>query len=184
MAVNEVTYINAGKPKMGGAIFTAPPGTPLPTDSVAALDEAFKCVGYVTDDGVNNNITRNTTDIKAWGGDTVLRLQNDFTDEFGFTLLQANDPDVMAAVFGSDNVSGTPTAGMTLKVNSSAVPAQSWIIDTVLQNGTKRLVIPHGTPVMSGAVEYVDDAAVAYPLTVGALPDTDGNTHYEYTKTI
>ena len=35
---------------------------------------------------------------------------------------------------------------------------------------------------MSGEIKYADADAIVYPITVGALPDEAGNTHYEYTK--
>ena len=48
----DVTKVTAGKPKVGGALFRAPAGTALPTDAVTALAEAYKCLGYVSEDGV------------------------------------------------------------------------------------------------------------------------------------
>lgn len=183
MSTNNTKYINTGKPKIGGAIFTAPLGTALPTDSTSALNSAFKCTGFVTEDGVSDNLTRSTKDIKAWGGDTVMRIQTAFGDEFKWSFLQSNDPEVLAAIFGEGNVTGTPETGMTLKVNSEMVPSRAWVIETVLKDGgTKRVVIPNGTPAMSGEIKYSDQDAIVYPITVGALPDEQGNTHYEYTK--
>lgn len=183
MAINSTDYINAGKPKMGGAIHAAPYGTALPKNSIDKLNEVFACVGFITEDGVSNNISRSATNVKAWGGDTVLRVQTDFGDEFSWGMLQANDIDVLNTTFGADNVSGTLSEGMVLKVNSSEVPQQSFVLDMVLKDGgTKRIVIPNGSLTMSGEVIYADSDAVSYPVTVAALPDSDGNTHYEYTK--
>lgn len=183
MATNNTAYINAGKPKIGGAIFTAPLGTTIPTSADADLAAAFKCTGFVTEDGVSDNMTRSTKDVKAWGGDTVMRIQTAFGDEFKWNFLQTNDPDVLAAIYGEGNVTGTPETGMTLTVNSQDVPNRIWVIDMVLKDGgKKRLVIPNGSATMSGEIKYADSDAVNYPITVGALPDTAGNTHYEYTK--
>jgi hypothetical protein len=183
MSINNTAYINAGKPKIGGAIFTAPLGTAIPTNADAELAAAFKCTGFVTEDGVSDNMTRSTKDVKAWGGDTVMRIQTAFGDEFKWNFLQTNDPDVLAAIYGEGNVTGTPETGMTLTVNSQDVPNRIWVIDMVLKDGgKKRLVIPNGSATMSGEIKYADSDAVNYPITVGALPDTAGNTHYEYTK--
>lgn len=186
MAVNKVDYVNAGKPKIGGAIFTAPLRTTLPTDSTTALDEAFKCIGYITEDGVGNSIDRGTNKIKAWGGDTVLVIQNDFSDTFTFSLLQTTDEDVLKTVFGEDNVTVTAASGsdpqkVTVKVNSKELEEKSFVFDMVLRNGgTKRIVIPQGKLTMSGETTYSDDDAVSYSAEVDALPDSSGNTHYEY----
>ena len=183
MSTNNTAYINAGKPKIGGAIFTAQLGTTIRTNADAELAAAFKCTGFVTEDGVSDNMTRSTKDVKAWGGDTVMRIQTAFGDEFKWNFLQTNDPDVLAAIYGEGNVSGTPETGMTLTVNSQDVPNRICVIDMVLKDGgKKRLVIPNGSATMSGEIKYADADAVNYPVTVGALPDTAGNTHYEYTK--
>ena len=42
--------VTTAKPKTGGAIFCAPAGTKLPTDATSALDPAFKCLGYVSEE--------------------------------------------------------------------------------------------------------------------------------------
>ena len=44
--MSDAKNVSAGKPKIGGAIFRAPHGTTLPTDTAAALDPAFKALGY------------------------------------------------------------------------------------------------------------------------------------------
>ena len=59
------TLVVAGKPKVGGGIWTAPLGTTLPKDATTALDVAFKSLGYVSDDGLTNEITTDTEEIKA-----------------------------------------------------------------------------------------------------------------------
>ena len=46
--------VSAGKPKIGGAVWVAPVGTELPTDTAGSLNAAFKDLGYCSDDGVTN----------------------------------------------------------------------------------------------------------------------------------
>ena len=58
--INEVT---AGKPNVVGAVFRAPLGTALPSDAKTALIEAYKDLGYVSEDGVTNT---NRYDFKKW----------------------------------------------------------------------------------------------------------------------
>ena len=48
---NNVANVSSAKGVKGGYIFTAPAGTALPTDYRTALPEAWKCLGYISEDG-------------------------------------------------------------------------------------------------------------------------------------
>ena len=101
---NTAANVTVGKPKVGGAIYVAPLGSTLPTDSTTALDAAFKCLGYVSEDGVTNSNSPESDNVKAWGGDTVLVLQTDRPDSFALTLLEGLNKDVLETIYGSNNV--------------------------------------------------------------------------------
>lgn len=175
--------VTTGKPKTGGAIYVAPIGTTLPTDTTSVLDDAFKALGYVSEDGLTNSNSPESDKIKAWGGDTVLDMQTAKEDEFSFTLIEAMNEDVLKVVYGADNVTGTISAGLTITANSKDLEEHAWVIDMILKGGiAKRLVIPSGKVTEIGDIVYSDGDAVGYELTVSAVPDTEGNTHYEYIK--
>lgn len=178
-----VANVSAGKPAVGGAIWRAATGSTLPTDAVTALDNAFKGLGYCSEDGLVNTNSPSTTDIKAWGGDTVLTLQEEKTDTFQFTLIEVLNVDVLKAVYGSGNVTGTLATGITVNANADEPETASWVVDMVLNNNAvKRVVIPNGKISEIGDISYTDSDVIGYEVTVTALPDTSGNTHYEYIK--
>lgn len=178
---NTASNVTAGKPAIAGSIFVAPKGSTLPTDATSALDAAFECLGYVSDAGLTNSTTLETTDIKAWGGDTVLNIQTSKDDKFKFTLLEILNKSVLSFVNGSTNVSGDISTGLTVTVNNKDVEEVAIAINMLLRDNTqKRIVIPDCKISEIGDVVYSDSEAVGYETTVTCMPDSEGNTHYEY----
>ena len=180
--MSNATNVSAGKPKVGGAIYAAPVGTPLPTSTSEALDAAFKGLGYCSDDGLTNSTSLDVQKIKAWGGDTVLVIQSSREDTFKYKLIEVKSVEVLKHVYGKDNVTGTSIeTGITVKVNNTDVPEQSVVIDIILRDNTaKRIVIPSCKVSEVGDIVYGDEDAIGYDTTVDCTPDSAGNTHYEY----
>ena len=179
--------VTVGKPKVGGAVFKAPLGTTLPTDATTALNVAFTDAGYISEEGVTNSKGRETSDVKAWGGDTVLKPQTSKTDNFKMTFIEALNVDTLKVVHGDDNVSGTLSAGITIKENAKELTHYAWVIEMVLNDScVKRIVIPDAQVTELEDVVYKDDDAVGYNATLTAYPSSsmDGDTHREYIKKV
>ncbi len=169
--------VTLGKPRVGGGIYTAPANTTLPTDATTALGEAFVCLGYVSEDGVTNS-RENDEEIRAWGGDLVMRT---LEDTFTFTLIEGKNVDVLKTVYGEENVTGTLQTGIVIKANDAMQENCIFVIDMIFAGKVlKRIVIPNGQVSEVGEIVYADGEAVGYETTVLASSDEDGNTHYEY----
>lgn len=180
---NNVDNVSAGKPKTGGAVFIAPKGTTLPTTAIAALDAAFKGAGYISDDGVTHTSSPETEEIKAWGGDPVLAPQTNKTDQYKMKFIEFLNIDVLKAIYGDDNVTGTLADGLAITGNNTEVEAHSYVIDQILKGGViYRTVIPNGKITEIGDVVYKDNEPIGFDVTITALTDDTGNAHYEYMK--
>lgn len=179
--MNDAMKVTTGKPKKGGAIFRAPLGTTLPKTAKEDLDKAFLGLGYCSDSGVVNSNSPTTSSVKAWGGDIVLDTQTEKNDTFKFTLIEALNENVLKTVYGDGNVTGDLTTGIEIKANSDEQKEYAWVIDMILKGGAlKRVVLPNAKVTAVGDITYADTSAVGYDTTVSAVPDTSGNTHYEY----
>ncbi len=175
--------VTAGKPAISGAIYRAPLGSTLPTTADGELDEAFKQLGYVSDSGLVNSNTPETSDVKAWGGDIVLSTQSQKKDTFKFQLIEALNVEVLKTIYGDDNVSGTLDTGITVKANATEAQESVYAVDMIMKGGVlKRIVIPSAKLTSLGDVSYTDSAQVGYDVTITAYPDSNGQTHYEYMK--
>lgn len=178
---NTAANVTVGKPKVGGAIYVAPLGTTLPTDSSTALNAAFKCLGYVSEDGVTNSNSPESDNVKAWGGDTVLVLQTDRPDSFSLTLLEGLNEDVLETIYGANNVTVDAQGNITVKATADEMVGHAWVFEMIMKgNRAKRTVIPNGTISELGDIVYKDDEAVGYNVTIQDVPDSTGVYHYEY----
>lgn len=175
--------VTTAKPKIGGAVYSAPLGTALPTDATTKLDQAFEALGYISDEGMTNSNSPESENIKAWGGVVVISVQKEKTDTFKYMLIEALNLHVLKEVYGPDNVSGDLSSGITIKANSKELPHHCLVIETVLKGGVlKRIVIPSGKVTAIDEITYNDGSVLGYGTTVTAFPNAADDTHYEYIK--
>lgn len=182
---NTATNVSTGKPAVAGAIYVESASTSqLPTSATATLT-GFTSLGFISEDGLTNANTFDSTDIKEWGGATVLTIANNFADTFTFTLLESMNIDVLKEVFGAGNVTGSAlSSGITVKVKPEQHSAKKWVVDMIMNGGVlKRICIPAGAISAIAEIAYRADEAVGYNVTLTCMPDSAGQTHYEYLQT-
>lgn len=179
---NTTTNVSVGKPAVAGAVYIGPLTATLPT-AVSTTLTGFTGLGYVSEDGVKNSNTPTTQNIKAWGGDIVASPLTEKPDEWTLKLIESMNADVLKAVYNDANVSGALSTGITVNANATDAQSKKWVIDMVMTNSAlKRICIPNGKVTKVGDIVYKDSEVVGYEITITAMPDSSGNTHYEYIK--
>lgn len=180
MSAGTTANVTTGKRRVDGGIYFAPAGTTAPTDATTTLASAFKNLGYVSEDGVTNSLSKETNEIKEWGGDTVDTVLTGQTDTFTFKFIESFNVDTLKCIYGTSNVSESSGA-ITITVNAKDAPSGVYVIDMIQRGGRmKRIVIPNGKITELGDIVYKADEAVGYDCTLAANLDSSGNTHYEY----
>lgn len=180
MANNNAANVAMGKPKAGGAIFRAV-GTiaEIPTTATAALGAEFKNLGYASEDGLTNAVSTDSTSIKDWSGQEVLKEQTSREESFKFTLIETN-AETLNAIYGEENVS-VVTDSIAVIHNGAERVYAAYVFEILLGSGrVKRIFVPRGMITEVGDITYKNGEPIGYEVTVSAMPDTEGNTAYSY----
>lgn len=181
-ATNDTKNVSVGKGVKGGYLFSAPVGTTLPTTfstTAKDLDEAFVNLGYVSDDGVSNEIDSDSEDFQDLNGDTIEVSSSSYTETMVFTLVEQKK-DTLAEEYGHDNV--TDEGGLiTAKHNSLAKERRSYVLLILLKDGRRQTtVIPEGQVTEVGEKQYASSELVGRELTVTCYPDKNGDCVIDY----
>lgn len=179
---NNATNVATGKPKVSGAIYRAllSDGLVLPTDPTTALPDDFKCMGFVSEDGVTNGRSSQTEEFKEWGGNVVYSSLTSQADTFKFKLVEVLNPNVLKSVYGEDAVDTDLSGNIKIAVSAKDLPYCAWVIETMLNGRAKRIVIPNAKVSEVADIVYKANELMGYDTTLSASPDAEGNTHYEY----
>lgn len=184
---NLVQNVIAGKPLATGGIYVAPMGTALPTDTTTALDPAFVSLGYISEEGVSESMSRDTSKVKAWGGDVVKIVQSEHSVTYSYSMIESASAAVLKEVYGEENVTftaATTTAGnqTVARVTSEQLPHLVRVVEIKDGDARIRIVLPDSQITEQGDITYADADVIAYPVTLEAFADpADGVTKaYKY----
>lgn len=173
--------VTTANPKIAGSVFRAPYSTTCPTDATTELNESFKSLGYISEDGIVNSNSPSYENIKAWGGSIIYSYLNDRPDTFKFMLYEALNDEVLKTTYGDGSVSGTIEIGIKIEVGAKQDEGHAYVIDMVLKSGIlKRVVVPDGVVTSVGDVTYKGNGLIGYEVTITCNADEKANTHYEY----
>jgi hypothetical protein len=164
-----------------GEVYWAPTGSTGPTDSVTALNAAYKGLGYLADDGVAEKWDDSVDTIVAWQNATTVRsATTKSTGTLSWTMIETNGL-VLQTFHRGSVVSGAGSA-FTLDVKPiTAAPAQ-WVFHVI--DGTKliRISARNAEITERGEVVYKNGQPIGYPVVLMVYPDTNGNLMSKYSN--
>lgn len=179
--------ISAASPVATGGVLYAPKGTALPTDASAALNVAFKALGYVGEGGIEaSGEGASYNDIIAWGGDIVASvLESKSITKYSFTLLEVFNEEVAKLVFGAGNVTVTPAtalAGTKLAIldKGAEVPRGAFAFEMAYGGKKMRYVFPDAQLAVTGEGPLTHSDITNYAVEITAYPDSSGVRSYRY----
>lgn len=157
-----------------GAVYVGPTTSAAPTGSSSTLT-GFTDLGYVSADGITENIDRTTNQIRAWqNGSLVREVTSEGTYSVTLTFIETNQ-DVLELYFGS-----AITAGQLNGDPTKTGGRKSFVMDIVDGSIVERTYIPAGEITAVGERTLASGEAVGYNVTITAYADTDNVTYKKW----
>lgn len=176
---NSTDNVSSTKGVRGGYIFVAPVGTTLPTDYSTALPTAYKCLGFISEDGYVETVDSDSEDLVDMNGDLMDSPQTSRVESAQLTLAEIKAM-TLKLMYGDENV--TDKAGViTVKHNGNSDGTWVVVLDMLLKNNRKwRKVVPLFQCSELDDLTLAVGELAARALTAKYLTDGDGNTCYDY----
>ncbi|WP_075844685.1 phage tail tube protein [Collinsella bouchesdurhonensis] len=176
---NSTDNVSSTKGVRGGYIFVAPVGTALPTDYSTALASAYKCLGFISEDGYVETVDSDSEDLVDMNGDLMDSPQTSRVESAQLTLAEIKAM-TLKLMYGDENV--TDKAGViTVKHNGNSNGTWVVVLDLLLKNNRKwRKVVPLFQCSELDDLTLAVGELAARALTAKYLTDESGNTCYDY----
>ena len=176
---NNQANVSSAKGVKGGYIFSAPEGTALPTDIKTQLDPAFKCLGFISEDGYVEAVNEDADDITDMNGDVMDSTNSNRVESAQLTLAEIK-AETLKRQYGENNV--TDENGIiTVKHNADSHDVFAYVLELVLKNGRRwRKVVPKGKSSELDDLTIASSELCQRALTMKYLTDEQGNTCYDY----
>lgn len=179
---NNTENVSSAKGVMGGYIFSAPTGTPLPTSVVKdarTLDKAFKVLGFISEDGYVETTESDSEDLVDMNGTLMDAPVTSKVESAQFTLAEIK-ADTLKVQYGENNVTDE-NGVITVKHNVESDTTRSYVLLLQLKNGRNwTKVVPFGQSSELDDLTITVSELCARALTIKYLADDAGNTCYDY----
>ncbi|MER8067195.1 hypothetical protein ABTZ59_02615 [Streptomyces sp. NPDC094034] len=170
---------NAVRVAVTGAAYVAPPKATLPTDAITPWPDTATDIGWISDDGITESNSADTTEIKGWqGGQTVRKVISSSEMTFAFTAIETSK--TVLELYHKGSKVETTSGKSVLAIKAPGPDRRTFGFDVIDGDSHIRIAIPDGEVTETGNITYKGDQAVAYELTITAYPGPDGTVAIKY----
>lgn len=168
MANSSKANIALSKTKVTGVVFVGDKTSKLPTDGTSVLDATFVNVGYISDDGIENDADIKTTDVTEMGGTTVLTVISSYSETYAFTMDETNAA-ALSLRYGAGNVKTGSDGAITIDHTMPTGDPLPVVIEIPMTNGKiKRILIPEASLSDVDKITYSSGDPIGYSVTLAA----------------
>lgn len=168
MANSSKTNIAMSKTKVTGVVFVGTKTSTLPTDGTSALDTTFTNVGYISDDGIENDTDIKTKDVTEMGGRTVLTVITSYAENYKFTMDETSTA-ALSLRYGAGNVKIGTDGNITIDHAMPDGEVLPVVAEVPMTNGKiKRILIPEASLSDVDKIKYSSGEAIGYGVTLAA----------------
>ena len=166
--------VNLGSGRASGYFYHAPKGTALPASPLAELDEDWKSVGYVSEEGITWATGRSSEPLKDWANKIRRQMQNEPTGTVAVPIISTT-AEVLKTIFGASNVVeavATADHGKLVSVEvAEGVVSEEEAFLFIMKDGDDAMML--GTT--AGFITALDDISFApgNPITWNATVSAD-----------
>ena len=173
MATNTV---NIGKGNASGMFYYASSGTAIPT-TLASIPSAWHEAGFISEDGMDLELTKDINNIKDWSNTIRRVVQTDHEEKASGSCISTTGA-ALAELFGSTNVTAT-TASVTVNLSSADLPpVKAYLF--VMKDGDDLLAFgcSEGQISVADTTSFKAGDGIAWPFTITA----QGSTGMQFVK--
>lgn len=181
MAANDTADVSNVKGVRGGYGYSAPAGTTVGTeqDPFAALGTEFKNMGFISEDGIEEEIDTDTEEVHDLNGEVICVLKSQETETLTLTLVSIT-ADSLAEWHGHGAVSESSNV-ITVKHANIDHDIRCYVFELLLKDGRKwRKVVPNGQVTEVGSIVHGSGEVAGREITITCMPDADGFRMYDY----
>lgn len=180
--VNNVANVSTTKFLKGGYLFWARLSDTLtiPTDIGTQLSADFKCLGFISEDGLSESVDGGSETIPDANGTIVHTYKESHTETLTVTPIEVM-AEALKLQLGSDNVTDADGVITASHNWGNANDEFAMVAELVLKDGRRwRKVIPRANVSEVGEASMNSTTVTGREVTITYLADADGVTCVDY----